>query len=97
LEEENKVLKEKLLIAEAKNKEDLEEENKVLKEKNVELQEKLTNELAKNAIYYGQKGLQKMLFEILEKNTVKEIEDCQSKENTMKGNVKRALMKFFKE
>jgi hypothetical protein len=75
----------------------LEEENKVLKEKNVELQEKLTNELAKNAIYYGQKGLQKMLFEILEKNTVKEIEDGQSKENTMKGNVKRALMKFFKE
>jgi hypothetical protein len=82
LEEENKVLREKLMIEEAKN---------------VELQEKMSNEVAKNAVYYGKEGLQKMLFDIFEKNTMKEIEECQSKKNNMKGNVKMALMKFFKD
>ncbi|WJX13599.1 sedoheptulose-bisphosphatase [Trifolium repens] len=53
--------------------------------KNVELQEKLSNEVAKNAVYYGKEGLQKMLFDILEKNTMKEIEECQSKKNNMKA------------
>jgi hypothetical protein len=61
------------------------------------LKEKLSNEEGNNAVYYGKKGLQDLLFDIIKKNTAKEIEDRQFKEDTMKKNVTMALMKFFKE
>jgi hypothetical protein len=39
------------------------------------LKEKLSNEEGNNAVYYGKKGLQDLLFDIIKKNTAKEIED----------------------